>query len=96
MKTTPIAVSAALLLVTGCAATTATPSTDYWRHTAGAQVSFETDHRTCVSRTSRVVTPIGAGPANRVDRPLQRWENPAAERPYMDCMRDLGWSPAAR
>ena len=94
MKTTPLLVSASLLLA-ACGTTPAPVlGKDYWRHQAGAQISFETDNRNCVSRASRVGPPSGlVVPANRIDRPVQKWNNAEVDRAYMECMRSLGWSP---
>jgi hypothetical protein len=35
-------------------------------------------------------------PANRMDAPPRTWTNAVAERAYMDCMADRGWTPARR
>ena len=94
------------LLLAACAGGPAadTSANHYWRHSAGSRVDFAADNQTCASRASRV-SPAGradsvaggaAIPQNRIDRPPEKWVNAVAERAYMDCMRDLGWTPRAR
>jgi hypothetical protein len=93
------------LVLGACAAPGPAPaSNNYWRHQAGDRVDFAADNQTCASRASRVA-PGGRAdsrqggatiPQNRIDRPPEKWVSAVAERAYMDCMRDLGWSTVAR
>ena len=105
MKLSSCAVAAATVLLGACASS-APASAPYWRNSSSAadRADFATDNASCSARASRVVPqaradllPGGATVVdNRIDRPPKRWVHPAAERAYMDCMGERGWSPVQR
>jgi hypothetical protein len=97
---------AVLPLLAAIAACASGPSAsdDYWRSTAGSRADFASDNQSCgAAATRRVPTPradqVAGGavaPENRIDRPPRPWVSAVAERAYMDCMAERGWTPARR
>ena len=94
---------AGALVVGACAS--AGPQENYWRSSkASTRADFATDNASCSARATRVVPqaradflPGGATVIdNRIDRPPRRWVNAVAERAYIDCMADQGWSVVQR
>jgi hypothetical protein len=95
-----------LPLLAAIAACAANPSAadSYWRSSAGSRADFATDNQSCgAAATRRVPTPradqLAGGavaPDNRIDRPPRPWVSAEAERAYMDCMAERGWTLARR
>ena len=94
----------AQLLLAACAS--GPPASDAYWHSATSinRADFATANSSCSARATRVVPqpradqlPGGATVIdNRIDRPPKRWVSAIAERAYMDCMAEHGWSPVPR
>src|SRR3954468_1301093 len=92
-----------LAAIAACAAGPS-PADNYWRSASGSRADFASDHQSCgAAATRRVPTPradqVAGGavaPENRLDRPPRPWVSAEADRAYMDCMAERGWTLARR
>jgi hypothetical protein len=95
-----LALVAPTILVAACVSsplngsTGSSSSSAYWRGASSSVAEFRRDNVVCSNRAARAGN-VAQMPDNRIDRPMQKWANAAAQEAYESCMLQSGWQPVS-